>query len=143
MHCAASYSFQQIVENSEFSKLYRINETVYRALVEAFGDESPLHIDDEYARRSGFDRRVMHGAILQGFLSNFVGMHFPGKNSLILSVFLNYHQPSYLGDEIILTARVRQKTETGSAVVLELKFRNAAAGTLVASGKAQVMLRND
>src|SRR5688572_18243656 len=93
MQCAASYSFWQIEENFEFSRSYRIDETVYRALVEAFGDESPLHIDDDYARRSGFDRRVMHGAILQGFLSNFVGMHFPGKNSLILAVSLNYHQP--------------------------------------------------
>lgn len=143
MHCAANYSFQQIEENFEFSKSYRIDETVYRALVEAFGDQNPLHVDDEYARRSGFDRRVMHGAILQGFLSNFVGMHFPGKNSLILSVSLNYHQPCYLSDEVVLTARVRQKTETGSAVVLEVKFRNAGADTLVASGRAQVALRKE
>lgn len=143
MQCAANYSFQQIKENFEFSKSYRIDETVYRALVEVFGDENPLHVDDEYARRSGFDRRVMHGAILQGFLSNFVGMHFPGKNSLILSVSLNYHQPCYLSDEVVLTARVRQKTETGSAVVLEVKFRNAGADTLVASGKLQVALRKE
>ena len=142
MDCAANYSYQQIEENSEFSKLYRIDEPVYRALVEAFGDESPLHIDDEYARHSGFERRVMHGAILQGFLSNFVGMHLPGKQSLILSVSLNYHQPSYFGDEIILTARVRQKTEMGRAVVLDVKFRNAATDTLVASGRAQIGLRN-
>jgi len=143
MHFAQDYRFDEIEENSEFSHLYKINDAVYDALVDVFQDKSPVHIDEDYARTAGFAGRVMHGAILQGFLSNFVGMHFPGKRSLILSVNLNYHRPSYLGDEIRLTARVRQKVETGQVVVLEAKFFNLASQTLVASGKVQVSIRNE
>jgi acyl dehydratase len=143
MHCATVYSFDRIAEGSEFSQLYRIDDKVYNALVQAFGDENPLHVDDGYARRAGFDRRVMHGAILQGFLSHFVGMCFPGKNSLILSVSLNYHNPSYFGDEVNLTASVRQKAETGRVVVLDLKFVNSVTGKLAASGRAQVAIREE
>lgn len=142
MHFARDYSFDEIEENSEFSHIYKIDEAVYNALVSVFGDESPVHVDEEYAKSAGFDGRVMHGAILQGFLSHFVGMRFPGKRSLILSVNLNYHRPSSLGDEITLTARVRQKVETGQVIVLEVKFINNKSETIVASGKVQIAVRN-
>jgi acyl-coenzyme A thioesterase PaaI-like protein len=70
-------------------------------------------------------------------------MRFPGKRSLILSVNLNYLLPSFLGDEIELTARVRRKVETGQVVVMDVRFVNAASNAIVASGKVQVALRNE
>lgn len=142
MHCATDYSFRQIEENAEVSHRYLIDEAAYQALISEFGDRSPLHVSDEYARAAGFAGRVMHGAILQGFLSHFVGMRFPGRKSLILSVSLNYHRPSYFGDVVDLTARVSRKVEIGQVVVLEVRFTNAASGALVASGKAQVAVRD-
>lgn len=140
---ASDFEFEKIEENSEFSRTYTIDDAVYQALSSVFNDKSPIHVDEEYAKSAGFAGRVMHGAILQGFLSHFVGMHFPGKRSLILSVNINYQRPSYLGDEILLTARVRQKVETGRVVVLEIKFLNAATQALAASGRVQVALRNE
>jgi acyl dehydratase len=143
MHYAQDYSFDEIEENSEFSHLYKIDESAYDALLNVFQDRSPIHVDEEYAKSARFSGRVMHGAILQGFLSHFVGMRFPGKRSLILSVNINYHRPSYLGDDIRLTARVRQKVETGQVVVLDVKFLNIASNVVVASGKVQVAIRNE
>ncbi len=139
----SDFSFENIEIGAEYIRSYEITDAVYRALTDVFQDKSPVHVDEQYAASSGFSGRVMHGAILQGFLSHFVGMHFPGKKSLILSVNINYHRPSYLGDEILLAARVRQTVETGRVVVLEVKFTNVAAQTLAASGKVQVALRNE
>ena len=143
MHYATDFSFNEIEVNSQFSYIYSINETVYQALINVFHDESPIHIDEEYAKTAGFAGRVMHGAILQGFLSHFIGMHFPGKRSLILSVNLNYRRPSYLGDKIQLNALVKQKVETGQVVVLEVKFFNVESQEVLASGKVQVGIRNE
>lgn len=142
MHLSQDFSFEEISENSEYSHSYAITEEVYGALVTVFGDRSPIHVDEDYALSNGFSGRVMHGAILQSFLSNFVGMHFPGKRSMMLSVNLNYHRPSYLGDKIKLTARVRQKVETGQVVVLEVKFFNEQTQIPVASGRVQIAVRN-
>jgi Acyl dehydratase len=143
MLCAKDYSFREIGENAEFSHLYRIDEAVYEALTDVFGDRSPIHVDESYARTAGFAGRVMHGAILHGFLSHFVGMHFPGRRSLLLSVNLNYRRPSYLNDEIRLTARVRQKLETVQVVVLDVNFVNTVSLDVLASGRVQVALRNE
>ncbi len=140
MHCA-DFTFEEIEENSEISETYAIDEAAHEALTNVFRDRSPIHVDESYARAAGFPGRVMHGAILQGFLSHFVGMRFPGRHSLILSVNINYHRPSYLNDELRLTVRVRQKVETGRVVVLEAKFYNQASNEIVASGKVQVSVR--
>lgn len=143
MPSSREHSFHDIEENDEHSHSYVIDSTVYEALLSAFHDRSPLHVDEEYARQAGFSGCVMHGAIFHGFLSHFVGMHFPGRRSLILSVSMNYLQPSYLGDEVILNSRVRQKVETGKVVVLDIRFVNRSSACVVASGRVQVSLRDE
>jgi 3-hydroxybutyryl-CoA dehydratase len=143
MRYAKNYSFQEIKENSEFSRLYTIDECAYGALLSTFRDKSPIHVDERYAQSAGFSGRICHGAILQGFLSHFVGMYFPGKRSLILSVNISYRRPSYLGDEVRLIVTVRQKVEIGQVVVLDVRFVNTASNDLVASGRVQVSMRNE
>jgi acyl-coenzyme A thioesterase PaaI-like protein len=56
---------------------------------------------------------------------------------------MNYNRPSYLGDELQLTARVRQKVETGRVIVLDVKFFNQTSEMIVASGRVQVAIRNE
>jgi acyl dehydratase len=137
------HSFHDIEEGAEYSHSYTIDETVYGALLSVFQDQSPIHIDDSYARTAGFSGCVMHGAIFNGFLSHFVGMYFPGRRSLILSVNMNYHLPSYLGDKVTLTARVRQKVETARVVVLDVKFVNQTSAKTAASGRVQILVRDE
>ena len=51
--------------------------TIDRASVETFaaltGDINPLHMDDGFAVGHGFERRVVHGALLGGYVSRLVG----------------------------------------------------------------------
>ncbi len=143
MQSSRDFKFQSIAENEEYSHSYVIDDSVYKALLSVFHDQSPIHVDNRYAQAAGFADCVMHGAIFHGFLSHFVGMYFPGRRSLILSVNMNYLHPSYLGDKITLNARVRQKVDIANVVVLEVKFINRKSDRVVASGKVQVSLRNE
>lgn len=143
MHCSRDFNFREIEENSQYSHVYKIDEAVYRAMIAVFQDQSPIHVDEAYARSAGFAGKVMHGAILQGFLSHFVGMRFPGRRSMLLSANLNYRRPSYLGDELLLTAVVRQKVETGRVIVMDVRFTNRMSGIMVASGRIQTAVRDE
>lgn len=142
MHSSQEFSFSEIEEDSELSHRYTVDETVYDALVSTFNDRSPIHVDENYAKAEGFADRVMHGAILNGFLSHFVGMVFPGKRSLIASVNISYRNPFYLNDEIQLTSRVRQKVESVRTIMMDVKFSNAATDLIVATAKVQVVIRD-
>jgi acyl dehydratase len=140
----AAHAWPAIVAGAAVRRDYVVSPAVYEAFVACSGDRSPIHIDAEYARRSGFPDRVMHGAILNAFVSHFVGMVFPGRPSLLLTVTLRYLEPVLLGDRLTLEATVAHKAESERVVVLHLTFTAPErGGTAVARGKADVLVRDD
>lgn len=135
------HEFEEISEGEVREQVYLIDDAVYSALVTVFQDRSPIHVSHEVARNSGMKGCVMHGAILNGFLSHFIGMVFPGATALLLSVDLRYIAPSYLGDKITLRAKVKQKVESQSCIVLALTFFNSTQEVDVARGSATVRVK--
>jgi 3-hydroxybutyryl-CoA dehydratase len=128
------FEYDAISEGASESLEYVISPEVYAAFLAAFQDISPIHVDEDYATSCGFAGRVMHGSLLNGFLSNFVGVHFPGRLSLLLSSDLRFAQPSYLGDVIRLEAVVAQKMDANRVVVLNVIFKNVTQDYLAARG---------
>jgi acyl dehydratase len=140
---AQDVAYEAIDEGAVVSYDYAITEEVYTRFLAAFDDRSPVHVDDAYAAARGFESRVMHGAILNGFVSHFVGMRFPGRRSLLLSVDLRYGSPSHLGDELTLHAEVTQKVDAQRVVVLTLRFENRTRGSRAATGRVQVRMAEE
>jgi 3-hydroxybutyryl-CoA dehydratase len=130
--------YEAIVEGSEVEWRYTLTRSVYEHFLAAFDDRSPVHVDEAYARARGFDDVVVHGAILNGFVSHFVGMRFPGRRALLLSADMRYANPSFIGDEITLIARVTQKVDVQRVIVLTVRLLNTTRGTTAATGRVQV-----
>jgi 3-hydroxybutyryl-CoA dehydratase len=137
---AADLTFDSLHEGDTFEQSYVIDKEVYEHFLAAFHDRSPVHVDEAYAHTRGFAGRVMHGTILNGFVSQFVGMHVPGRPALLLSVDLQYTAPCYLGDRLTLRARLAQKVDTLQAIVLHLQFHNVTQNVIAARGRAQVQI---
>ena len=140
---ASTIAYPDIAVDAEQAHEYTITSAIYEGFLRAFQDRSPIHVDDDYARARGFRGAVMHGAILNGFVSHFVGMVFPGSHSLLLSVELRFSRPCYLGEQLRLTGKVAQKVDAQQVVVLHLGFFSATQGLAIASGRAQVKLQNE
>lgn len=133
-------TFDAISEGDRASHTYEITGAVHACLTGPFGDVSPIHVSDEAARQRGFAGRVMHGAILNGFLSHFVGVRFPGENALLHSVNMQYKAPSYMGDALRFDATVTQKVEAVRAIVMEVVIHNLTQDRLAGKAKVQVGL---
>jgi 3-hydroxybutyryl-CoA dehydratase len=133
-------TFDQLSVGMARENDYAITPAVYEAFLGTFNDRSPVHTDAEHARSQGFEGLVMHGAILNGFLSNFIGMVFPGANTLELSVELRYLKPCYLNDTVRLQGKVAQKLEANSVVVLHVSYQNLTQRVLAANGRVQVKI---
>ena len=119
---------------------YSITSEVYHHFLAAFGDESPIHVDEAFAQARGFAGKVMHGALLNGFVSHFVGMVFPGRDSLLLAVDLRYAKPCYLGDALRLESVVKQKMDSRQTILLDLTLTNLTRNCLAARGRVQVLV---
>ena len=134
------FTFEDLTIGTDFQQSYVISEDVYQRFLALFGDASPLHVDDGVAVSCGFAAKLMHGAILNGFISNFVGMNFPGRRTLELGVEIRFLKPTYVGDALELHATVKERLESRKVVVLHFVFKRQ--GIAVARGIVSVMLCN-
>ncbi|HTA42786.1 MAG TPA: MaoC/PaaZ C-terminal domain-containing protein [Bryobacteraceae bacterium] len=124
-------------------KEYVISPAVYEAFLGLFGDASPLHVGDAYAIKCGFKGALMHGAILNGFISNFIGMVFPGGKALELSVDIRFQRPCYLADTIRIEGKIAQKLDAHNVAVVHLTFHNRTSGEVAATARVQVKMMTE
>lgn len=122
-----------------FEKVYIVNEAVYNGFLNTFKDNNPLHTDTDFANKKGFPDKVMHGNILNGFLSHFIGEVLPTKDVIIHAQEINFLKPVFLGDKVILTAVIKEKIEAVDAFVFKYYFKNQE-NVKVARGKIQIGL---
>ena len=55
-----------------------VDDAAVRAFAEVSGDYNPLHLDEDYARRTPFRGRIAHGALIASFISGVLGNELPG-----------------------------------------------------------------
>jgi len=86
--------------NDKFEKTFIVSDTVYEGFMETFKDTNALHTDEKFAKQNGFKGKVMHGNILNGFLSYFVGQCLPQKQVIIHAQEIQFKNQVYLNDEL-------------------------------------------
>ena len=123
----------------KFANNFRISETIHRGFIQLFNDKNPLHVNHKFATEKGFAGRVMHGNILNGFISYFIGECLPLKNVIIHSQEIQYKKAVYLDDELFFEAVVCGVHESVSAVEFKFSFRNKDL-EIVSKGKFQIGL---
>jgi len=126
-------------EGDTFGSGYEVNEEIYHGFIHIFKDENPLHTDDLYARENKFEAKVMHGAILVGFLSHFIGEVLPVKNVVVLSYGIAFNKPVYLGDKLWLSGMVSDVSESTNCVDIKYEFKNIN-DSLVSKGKISIKI---
>jgi len=99
----------RVGEEAEFSKT--IGEADLLMFCALSGDFDPIHVNEEYARRSPFGRRIAHGGLVMGLLSTTASMisrRAVERGSRGVSVSLGYDRIRFLKPVFIddtLTAR--------------------------------------
>jgi 3-hydroxybutyryl-CoA dehydratase len=105
-----------------FSEKYTVSEKIYNGFIDLFNDKNPLHTQDEFAVSKNFSSKVMHGAILCGFLSHFIGECLPTKNVVVLSYKLQFTKPVYINDVLLFTGVVSDVFESVNSIDFSFKF---------------------
>jgi 3-hydroxybutyryl-CoA dehydratase len=100
----------------------RLTETDVDAFARLSGDHNPLHTDLSFAQQAGYRDRVVHGALLSALVSRFVGMELPGRQSLLLSMKMDYVAPTFPGDTVAVTGQVQSIHAEQRVVVLRIRI---------------------
>jgi 3-hydroxybutyryl-CoA dehydratase len=126
-----------MLKGQEYTQIFQVTDKVYNGFIETFKDTNPLHTDDLFAKEKSFSGKVMHGNILNGFLSYFIGECLPQKNVIIQTQEIKYNLPVYLNDVLNFYAIVEDVFESVNTVEFKFYFSNSN-NKKVAKGKIQI-----
>lgn len=128
-----------MIKGTKYTQDFIVDLACYTGFISLFNDRNPLHTNKDFAETKGFSGPVMHGNILNGFLSFFIGECLPTKDVIIHSQQITYIKPVYLNDKLFFEAEVEEYYDSVKAVLFKFSFRTGD-DRKVAKGKIQIGL---
>lgn len=122
-------------QKDSFSKT--ISESDVYLFAGISGDFNSVHINECMAHNSKFGKRIVHGALLNSFISTVLGTKLPGEGTIYISQNSRFIKPVFIGDTITALVEIVQIDE-GKAV-LKTQITNQD-NVLVVDGTANVLL---
>ena len=131
--------YVSVGDNVTFSKT--VSESDVYLFAGITGDLSPNHVDEEYMKRSGYGRRMAHGALIVGFMSTASSMAVADSRSSAdeTPVSLGYDRirflaPVFLGDTVTVHYEIVDIDEQRRRSVADIRVNNQSE-ELVAVGQ--------
>lgn len=123
--------------NKTFHQLFVVSEETHKDFIKLSNDNNPLHINEQFAQSKGFKGIVVHGNILNAFISYFIGECLPTKDVIIHSQSIQFKKPVYLNTRLMFSAEVVGIYDSVNAVEFKFKFQNSEE-IIVAKGNIQI-----
>jgi 3-hydroxybutyryl-CoA dehydratase len=107
------------------------------------GDHNPVHVDEEFAKKTIFETRIAHGAFIASLLSAVMGTQLPGPGAIFRSLNLNYRGPVRLGDEVLVHAEIAEIQPEKQLVTLSVWCKVGGKKIVRGDAGAWVARRSD
>lgn len=129
-----------IGDTAEFSKT--VSEFDIYGFAGITGDMNPAHIDKPYASKTVFKKRIAHGILSVGFISNVIGNQLPGPGAIYVKQTCQFIKPVYISDTVTAIVEVTRKDEAKNKVWLRTHCINQK-GLIVMDGEAVILPRKE
>jgi len=120
----------------DFSEL--VDDKLVRGFADVTGDHNPIHVDDDFAKKTKFGQRIAHGGILFGIISKVLAMEMPGPGTVYLSQVINFRAPVFINDTVTLEATITELLPKNGAKISTVIKKQT--GEVVVDGEATVKL---
>jgi acyl dehydratase len=97
-----------------------------RRFIAITGDTNPLHVDDAFAARTRFGRRVVHGMLAASIFSTMAGMRLPGTGAIYRAQTIRFLLPVYVGDTVTAHFVVRSVDRARHRLEIDAWIENEA-----------------
>ena len=121
------YSYSQVIDDK-----------LVRGFADVTGDHNPLHVDEEFAKKTKFGRRIAHGAILNGIISRVLAENMPGPGTVYLSQLINFRAPVFINETVTLEVAMSELLPKNGSKISSVFMKQT--GVVVADGEATVKL---
>ncbi|HND86518.1 MAG TPA: MaoC family dehydratase [Pseudobdellovibrionaceae bacterium] len=131
-------------KNVEVGYTSELHVTVTSEHIDLFakvsGDYNPIHVDEEYAKKSRFGRRIAHGMLSAGFISRALVDGLNGEG-IYVSQNLKFVNPVFIGDELVVKLLVTNlRRDTKKEILTVSTNIEKSTGELVVKGEAIILI---
>ena len=119
-----SYTLAQIQPGLTESFTVTVTEEMMEKFYAITGDNSPIHMDANYAAQRGYPGRVVYGMLGASFFSTLAGVYLPGEHCLLHSVESKFAKPVFIGDTLTITGKVNEVNETFGEITIKASITN-------------------
>lgn len=114
-----------------------ITEADIMRFADVSGDFNPVHISEEFAKKTFFSGRIAHGMLAAGLISAAIAK-LPGL-VIYMSQTVKFLRPMRIGDSITATAEVMEKDDIKGILQMKTICVNQN-GEIVVDGEAKVKI---
>ena len=126
----------------EIGQTATIEKTLDKQTVEAFAsvseDNNPIHLDEDFAKTTQFERPIVHGMLASSLISGLLASKVPGAGSIYLGQSLKFVRPIFVGETVIAKVEVASVRDDKPIAVISTQVLNAN-GEVAVDGEATVM----
>ncbi len=130
--------FENIKEGDVRDVEIQVTDEMVREFAKITGDNNPLHLNEEFAKKSIFGRRIAHGMLVASLISKVLGHDFPGAGTIYVSQSVKFRKPVYIGDTVKVHVEVKGKNVARRRLFLITNVMDN--DVLVIGGEAEVYL---
>lgn len=124
-------------EKAEMTK--EVTENDITSMAEITGDFNPIHIDEDFAKKTRFKGCIAHGVLSNGLISAVLGMHLPGPSAIYLGQTLKYLNPVKAGDTLRAEVEVSKWRPDKKIIHLETRCLNQH-NDIIVEGEAVMLI---
>ena len=129
----------QLKIGDKFTTNRTVTDELIRAFAEVSGDYNPIHLDEEFASKTLFGKRIAHGMLSGAFISAVLGNEFKDMKIVYLSQTMRFTAPVFIGDTVTTTATITNIREDKNIITCETICTNQNGETLV-TGESKIMV---
>jgi 3-hydroxybutyryl-CoA dehydratase len=122
-----------------FTVQKEVTDELIRKFADVSGDYNPIHLDEEFAAKTRFGKRIAHGMLGASFISAVLGYKLSENKIIYLSQSLKFTAPVFIGDTVTAKAVVREIREDKPVVTIETTCENQSGETVI-TGEAKIMV---
>lgn len=102
------YCFEDLRVGMHATFSRTITETDLRNFSGVSGDTNPMHLNEEYARKTPFGGCIVHGMLTASLISAVIGTKLPGPGCIYMSQTLKFLAPVRVGDTVYAVVTLKQ-----------------------------------
>lgn len=130
---------KKVMDSIEIGAKESFTKTVTETDVNLFagitGDFYPLHVDEEFAKKTQFRSRIAHGSMLVGFISTVMAKmntnHIPPPGGVSYRYDVKFAGPVMFGDTITTELTLKEKHPEKNEVIFDALCTNQRGETVL------------